>query len=169
MSTLDSSISGINSNSFLSIAEADELFGEVFGSEKWYEFSDEEKSTLLINATNRLQTFVFSGNKKVSSQALNWPRSYVYDYENMEILYIPKKLKLATIELAKWIWEESDRNMTDNELLQYEHVKIGPMDFTPKANAITLPPVVNELLSSIGPGVLISNKSFQKTASGFCR
>jgi hypothetical protein len=25
------------------------------------------------------------------------------------------------------------------------------------------------LLSSIGPGVLISNKSFQKTASGFCR
>lgn len=169
MSTLDSTISGINANSFLSITEADDLFWDIFDSNKWFTFSTEEKSTLLIQATSRLQTFIFSGLKAVGDQALNWPRQAVYDYEGKAIVGVPRKLKQATVELAKWIWTEPDRNMTDVELQQFENVKIGPMDFTPKGNAIIIPHTVNALLSSIGPGVLITNNSYNASAIGFVR
>ena len=166
---IDATLSGTTSNSFMSISDADALFTEIYGSDQWFNFSNDEKSTLLINSTNKLQTFIFSGLKAISHQALNFPRIAIFDYDGLPITGIPKKLKLATLLLAKWIWEESERNMTDAELQQFSNVKMGPLDFTPRGDAIIIPTEVNQMLSSIGPGILVTSNSYNKSSVSFCR
>jgi hypothetical protein len=93
-----------NSNSYTTKAEADTYFStHLYTSETWDEYTDTQKENALIAASLFLdQTYDWAGTKAVEDSAMRWPRSGVYDLDDVEIddNVIPANLKKAVAELA---------------------------------------------------------------------
>lgn len=157
--TFDSTVGGTSANSYLSITEADDYFGGRFGADEWSGFTDTQKKQLISTATKKLDAFTFGGIKLGKTQSLQWPRSAITDIDGYQLTGIPTKLKEATCEMAFWIWSESDRILSDTEILQVDTYNVGPINVSVNQKRIILPPQVEALLNSIGPGVLLSTKS----------
>ena len=154
----DSTPASSNSNSYLSVEEANDYFAGRFGADKWTEFSGTQKQQLLVSATKKLDTAMFGGLKSKVIQSLAWPRRGLIDRDGYAIsdLVIPEKLKEAACEMAYWIWTEEDRLLSDTEIQQVDTYKVGPIDVQVNKARVTLPARVEELLKAIGPGVLVS-------------
>ena len=157
--TFDSTSGGPSANSYLSVAEANDYFGGRFGADEWGNFSDTQKKQLLSTATKKLDAASFGGLRKTKTQALAWPRTMVLDQDGYSIADIPTKLKEATCEMAYWIWTESDRILSDTEILQVDSYNVGPINVSVNQQRIVFPPNVENLLKSIGPNVLVSTKN----------
>lgn len=83
MTTFDTTLGGSSANSYISVAKADELAPLIVSSARstaWLAISpDASKEVLLMRATKLLETYMdFDGTKVSSSQALAWPRDWVY-------------------------------------------------------------------------------------------
>lgn len=156
--TFDSTVASSASNSYLSVDEANDYFAGRFGAEKWTEFTTPQKQSLLVTATKKLDTATFGGLRSKIIQSLQWPRRGLTDRDGYSIsdLVIPNALKEAACEMAYWIWTEEDRLLSDTDIEQVDTYKVGPMDFQVNKNRVTFPSRVDELLKSIGPGVLVS-------------
>lgn len=159
MPTITSTPKETNSNSYISSADADLYFaGKYSSAEKWTGLTAEKKSQLLITATIQLETYLYGGEPTTNTQALQWPRKHLTDRSgnliNQDV--IPVKVQYAQCEMADWILTEEDRSLTDIELQQLESFKAGPLDIKVKSAPVTVPPTVKQLLSSIGPAVLVS-------------
>jgi hypothetical protein len=158
--TFDSTVGGTSSNSYLSLTEANDYFGGRFGADEWNNFTDVQKKQLLSTATKKLDAFTFGGIKVGRTQALQWPRTALTDADGYPLNgIIPQKLKEATCEMAYWIWSEGDRILSDTEILQVDSYNVGPINVSVNQKRVVLPPTVEALLNSIGPGVLLSTKS----------
>lgn len=153
------------SNSYLSVVEADEYFYSRFGADTWFEFSTQQKQQLLVTSTRDIDLTVFGGSKTTNTQALQWPRALIFDNENRPVTGIPRKLMEATCELALWKWSEGDRMLSDVELQQVDSFKAGPLDIKVKNTAMIFPSKVDQLLKSIGPGVVVSSSDIKSTPS----
>jgi hypothetical protein len=155
--TFDSTPASSVSNSYLSVQEADDYFGGRFGADKWSTFSNTQKQQLLVTSTKQLETAVYGGRRSKQIQSLQWPRVGLIDGDGYTIVdtEIPKKLKEATCEMAFWIWTEEDRLLSDTEILQVDTYKVGPIDIAVNKERIVFPPKVEEMIKSIGPGVLV--------------
>lgn len=155
--TFDSTISGTSANSYLSVTEANDYFGGRFGADAWDSFTDTQKKQLLSTATKKLDAAKFGGQKKVRTQALQWPRIMLIDQDGYSLDgVVPQKLKEATCEMAYWIWSEGDRILSDTEILQVDSYNVGPINVQVNKSRIVFPPNVESLLKSIGPGVLLA-------------
>jgi len=100
---LDATVSGLNSNSYITVTEATAIFAERLGvGTDWSGLSSPDKEAALITATRRLDQEEYEGAKTLYNQALQFPRLGIYDKDS--ILYastaIPKPLQLACAELA---------------------------------------------------------------------
>jgi hypothetical protein len=93
------------------------------------------------------------------TQSLQWPRSYLLDTNGYQLTGIPEKLKEAVCEMAYWIWSEGDRILSDTEILQVDSYNVGPINVSVNQKRVVLPPAVEALLNSMGPGVLLSTKT----------
>ena len=155
--TFDSTPGSSTTNSYLSVEEANDYFGGRFGADKWSTFSNTQKQQLLATATKQLDTAVFGGRRSKQIQSLQWPRFGLTDTDGyaIEDTVIPTKLKEATCEMAYWIWTEEDRLLSDTEILQVDTYKVGPIDVQVNKERIVFPPKVEEMIKSIGPGVLV--------------
>lgn len=80
----------VGTNSYISIADAEEYFVVRLRSDTWYGATENEKAQALITATRQIDRLAFRGVKKSSSQALAFPR-----YPNSEI---PQRVKDAVCE-----------------------------------------------------------------------
>lgn len=169
--TFDSTPGSSTTNSYLSVTEADDYFAGRFGADKWGEFSSIQKQQLLVTASKKLDTCVFGGVKSKVIQSLAWPRRAVTDIDGYVIpdTVIPNKLKEATCEMALWIWTEEDRLLSDIDLLQVDTYSVGPMNISVNKQRINFPPKVEELLKSIGPGVLLSTSPSKQSAVSISR
>jgi hypothetical protein len=58
--------------------------------------------------------------------------------------------------LAYWIWTEDDSMLSDTEIQQVDSYKVGPLDVQVNKARVIFPVKVEELLKSIGPGVLVA-------------
>ena len=98
---VDNTISGIDANSYVSLAEANDFFLGRLYSELWSNADDTKKEQALRTATRRLDMEKYYGNKTVNNQALLFPR-YNLGYLDGILLdnIIPKQLKEAQCELA---------------------------------------------------------------------
>lgn len=83
MTTFDATIGGASANSYITVAKADELAPLLVSSVRsaaWLAISpDTSKEVFLMRAAKLLETYMdFDGTKVSSSQALAWPRDWVY-------------------------------------------------------------------------------------------
>ena len=66
----------VNSNSYVTLEEANSILELVFDSAEWSALTDEQKKVCLINATNKINMLFVKGEKLDSSQELIFPRDW---------------------------------------------------------------------------------------------
>lgn len=114
---IDSTVSGQDSNSYVSVTEADSYFnGNPFFGDQWISKSDSEKEYWLQSSTRSLdRMFLYEGVRTDSSQALEFPREI--GSSNYPCDVISKKIKDAQLELIVLMNKELGEtgNYTDQD------------------------------------------------------
>lgn len=146
---LDSTVSGPDADSYVTLIEADAYIDARLNVTGW-PTTDALKEKALKMATIRLDEEHFAGSKATLAQRLRWPRFGTSDRDGHTIDgdVIPRLLKEAQIELALAL-AGSDL-LADSGLEGFEQVKIGPIDI--KIRQIPqglLPDVVKRRLSPL--------------------
>lgn len=100
---LDATVSGLQSNSYITVAEADAYFANTLRKDSWMAVSSKEAA--LCDATSYLDVFDWLGSKSVNEQSLAHPRSGLGGYSSDDIA---KPIKDAACELALYLVENSD-------------------------------------------------------------
>jgi hypothetical protein len=153
--TIITTVGGSTSNSYVDIAEADAYFLTRVGATAWVDLEDEQKEAYLLTAARQLEVTIWSGTKlHRATQSMSWPRIGIYDFDANIINGIPEKLKQAQLEFAYWNLTEADRFLSDTDVQQLSNFKAGPLDVTLQPGAVFFPPIVEQLMYAIGPGVI---------------
>ena len=101
MATLDSTLGGASSNSYVDLAEADAIAANLPFAADWAALTDEEKTDGLIVATRWLETLNYTGERCTSTQRLKWPRKDAEcDGQVSDCSSIPYAIKEAEVILA---------------------------------------------------------------------
>jgi hypothetical protein len=108
--TLDSTVGGASSNSYISRADADTFFESRYSDGGWSALSNANKDRALVAATRMIDRYEFLGCPVNSTQRLKWPRLEVrkedgnYSSGGGTAYYLstelPQQLKDAVCELA---------------------------------------------------------------------
>jgi hypothetical protein len=88
-----------NTNSFCTLAEAENYHATKLGNGSWTNATNEDKEKALISASLRLTQMNWIGDQYSSVQALAWPR-IIYMGGFAKFYDFPPFLKSATAELA---------------------------------------------------------------------
>ena len=115
-----------NANSYLTEAEAETYFDNRLHAAAWSNVGDAEQA--LVTATQMLDWYMqWKGVKATSEQALEWPRTGVYDTSGtlIESTVIPSRIKQATCELA--LFSVSADRLADQDTDGYSMMKVGPL------------------------------------------
>ena len=101
MATLDATLAGATSNSYVDLAEADAIAANLPFAAEWAALTDEEKIDGLIVATRWLETLNYTGERCTSTQRLKWPRKDAEcDGQVSDCSSIPYAIKEAEVILA---------------------------------------------------------------------
>jgi hypothetical protein len=104
--SIDSTVGGASSNSYVTSAEADTYHEGRLNATSWSGATADDKNRALVEAQRELNTLEFTGNRVTSTQVLQWPRYNAYNpdgtgasflYESTEI---PQRIQDAQCELA---------------------------------------------------------------------
>ena len=99
--TIDATVGGENSNSYVTLEEADAYFEGSADNQHWDNHQDGYKKAALIQATQWLNYLAFAGDCCTKTQALQWPREHVTCMCREAVCTsIPLQVKQATYELA---------------------------------------------------------------------
>lgn len=128
---LDATVGGEDSNTYVTLADAETYFESRLYGSSWTSATDDNKNRSLAMATRMLDDlFRFQGCKLTSAQALRWPRSSVYDIDGYYVSSeaIPTPLEEAACEQALELLK-SDVT-TQPELLSqgFKKAKVGPLE-----------------------------------------
>ena len=158
--TFDATVSGPASNSYVTVAEANDYFTAHLESSYW-PTKDADKQAALVMATNRIDMESFGGSVTDGAQALQWPRQFIMrrgttdDTQYRDSTTIPNEVKKATFEQALHYLKMSAGEFTvdENDLETLTKYKIGPLDIAiaPNMKADRLPTKVKNLLQATGP------------------
>jgi len=121
-----------DSTSYSDLAYAEQyVLDYVTSPTDWNGATDDEKKQALNIASRYLDSkygAVLQGYKKLSTQSLQWPRTYVVDRDGNSIDYdsIPDKWKQATVEVAVYSIGGNDlfANLDSGGALKAEKIKI---------------------------------------------
>lgn len=109
---LVTTIGGSTSDSYVTLAEADDYFDARFGSDVWTApASDADKEKALKQAARHLGRFRFVGQRNSPTQALSFPRGYPYNDDperQSAALAIPQTIKDAQCEEALSLLEAAN-------------------------------------------------------------
>lgn len=151
----DATPSSLTANSYISLSQADDYFGGRLKSDNWDTLTDSDKQAILVQATRRIDSEYFGGQKTVRQQTLQWPRRFIYDRDGFprDVDVVPVEIQYATCELALHYLDQDDREVTKSMLDDLDRVKIGPLEYQIKKGkeGSSLPGTVDRLLRSIGP------------------
>ena len=118
---IDSTVSGSNSNSYVSVTEADSYFeGNPFFGENWVSKSDAEKEYWLQSSTRSLdRMYSYIGDRAEDSQALEFPRRTSSSETNITL---DRRIKDAQLELVVLMNKELGEtgNYTDQDQEEIE-------------------------------------------------
>ncbi len=128
--TIDATLQGATSNSYVTLAEADSYFETTPDESTWVDKTDDQKNRSIISATRFLDDFEYYGERCTTTQALKWPRKeYKVDGVEIKCTFIPDEVKIATFELARALANNPnalvDTKGTDGT---YEEVKLGDLE-----------------------------------------
>ena len=99
--SLDASLSGSTSNSYLTLVTAEQIAANMPGGPTWIALTEDEKNLSLVQATRWLETLDYKGDRCKASQRLKWPRSgAVCDGVTSDCSGIPYRVQEAEVALA---------------------------------------------------------------------
>ena len=95
----------VNSNSYVTLAWADDYFSEhPFHADAWANITDEDTREALLKAASRYLDTAFDwvGYRQSVTQAMEWPRTHVYDLGGVLLpaYTVPLRVMQATAEQA---------------------------------------------------------------------
>ena len=167
--TIDATLSGASSNSYVTLAAANSYFETVPDSATWTNKTDDQKNRALISATRWIDSLNYLGDRCDEDQALKWPRNnYDVDGVELECSLIPAQIKYATYELARALANDTGA-ITDETGTTglYDEVQLGDMKvkYNTRSQAVgTINNVFDKypwLQSYLGPYCLGGSGSFQ--------
>ena len=97
---LDATIGGASSNSFCTVAEADDYLADRFDVNGWDNYGTREKEEVLIAAADILDYLEWDGTPETTTQALQWPRIDTVDRFGNALTGVPDVVKNAQAALA---------------------------------------------------------------------
>ena len=107
--TIHATLKGENSNSYVTLAEANSYFETVPDSSTWTNKTDDQKNRALISACRWIDDQNYFGDRCDEGQALKWPRNnFEVDGVELACTAIPNKVKYAQYELARALANKSD-------------------------------------------------------------
>lgn len=157
MPTLDATVGGTDSNSYITVADATTYFDERLKPvDVWTNASSDDQIRALITSTRRLDAEDWEGVKVTTGQALDWPRYSATDEDGEEYdnAVIPQVVKDATCETALALLVshvDGVDKLADTGLEPFDAAKVGPMDME-KDKSFTagqLPAQVRRMLSAV--------------------
>ena len=99
--TLDATLSGATSNSYIDMTTAVAIAANIPGGSDWVLLTEEERNLSLIVATRWLETLTYGGDRCKATQRLKWPRSGVScDGIVSDCAGIPYRIQEAEVTLA---------------------------------------------------------------------
>lgn len=140
----------VGTNSYISAANSDTYFSVSLRAETWDGYDTELKEKALITATRMMDRQTWQGAKTSSGQALEWPRSGVYDkYGNsVDSASVPVAITNATCELAFSLLSDPAVETNSNTSKNIKSVKAGPTGvsyFRPTRGG-RFPTIIQELI-----------------------
>jgi hypothetical protein len=140
-----STLGAPDANSFLSVAKATEILGDLpasSGIAEWLALSDENKERSLIAATMAVNPLHWKGRPATREQSLAWPRAVSPDYYNIAQDQLPVDFEIGVAYMAAFLGETGgytgianlDGGATMKENNQYEEVELGRSDLRVKFN-----------------------------------
>ena len=107
-------------NSLISKEDASLYFQERYGSQKWFELTEEDQEKLLISASRKINRFDFVGEKAELGQTMQFPRNYG----------MPQDIKDAVCEEAVSMAQNSDNVHTENKKSGIKSISMGSGSIT---------------------------------------
>jgi len=103
MATLDATLSGPTSNSYITLAEATAIAANQPFADDWISTSDDDLLVGLITACMWMETLNYAGERCKATQRLKWPRSGAScDGVVADCSAIPYKIQETQVQLA-WV------------------------------------------------------------------
>jgi hypothetical protein len=142
----------LNTNSYVTIADADAYFTTRIDADEWVSAEDELKEQALVTATQLIDDRPWVGAAVSSSQALAWPRKDVIYYDpkmGQQITIaddeVPSQVKLAVYEQALHLLQNED--LIAQKTQTFESISVGSISLSDSNNDVTK--------TSITPAIII--------------
>lgn len=143
-----------NSNSYVSVQEAsDYLIQNQFVYPTWDSLDTSDKQKLLSWATRYLdQRARWNGYKAAETSALRWPRTGVQDADGncIDSDVIPKQLRDATIEMARYLMQDDRSVDRSQDGLKEVQVDVIRLVFNENYRLPEVPNDINQILKGLG-------------------
>jgi hypothetical protein len=131
-----STLGAANANSFISVARATTLLGEIpvsAGITAWLTLGDTQKEQTLVAATMTINPLKWKGYVADASQSLSWPRLVKIDGRQLPTDELPIDFEIAVAYMAAFLGSGggytavavNDGGATLRSTNQYEEVELG--------------------------------------------
>ena len=142
----------LNTNSYVTIADADTYFETRIDAAEWDSSNDETKEQALVTATQLIDERHWIGAAVSSSQALAWPRKNAIYYDprmGQQITVanneVPSQVKIAVYEQALHLVQNED--LLAQKTQTFESISVGSISLSDSNNDVTK--------TSITPSIII--------------
>jgi len=132
----------LNTNSYVTVANADDYFETRIDSANWDSASNNDKEDALVTATQIIDNNPWIGSAVSSSQALAWPRKNARYYDlrmGQEISIsdstVPDLVKIGVYEQALHLLNNED--LLAQTTQTYESISIGSISLSDSNNDVT--------------------------------
>ena len=132
----------LNTNSYVTIADADTYFETRIDSTEWESADDETKEQALVTATQLIDERHWIGAAVSSSQALAWPRKNAIYYDprmGQQITIanneVPSQVKIAVYEQALHLVQNED--LIAQKIQTFESISVGSISLSDSNNDVT--------------------------------
>lgn len=143
-----------DATSYVSVSEAADIISmRVDAAPDWEALADAQKEKYLSWASRYLDARVrWKGDRAQPASGLRWPRTCVYDREDILIPdnVIPKQLKEAVTELALYLMDE--KPVTGGSSSGLKRFRLDPieLEFTDSARQVAIPGEIQFLIAGLG-------------------
>ncbi len=171
MLVLDTTIGGTDSNSYISLIDAETVMESVYYKTDWAAATDGNKNIVLVQATRMLDEQVdFYGTRtNTTTQALEWPRynnpmrtgtnGYINYWDQNEL---PEWLEYATTILANSLLGENRGADSDTRGYKYLKVDVLAIEVDKNDRPGVLPDDVWEIVKFYGDKSLKGSKFIKR-------
>ncbi|QJA42946.1 hypothetical protein [Phaeobacter phage MD18] len=143
-----------NATSYASVEEADDIITmNIHASADWSALVVEDKERLLAWASRYLDERTrWHGRKAVETSALRWPRTGVTDRDGLTLAsnMIPRQLKIATAEMARYLISEDRSVERGQDALTRLRADVIELEFSEGYRLPQVPSHMQYLLKGLG-------------------